>query len=58
MMIWRNLDPKLLGELLVAAGEAFAAGRKNKRGTLRAPFRLPLAMAARPRRPARRGSRA
>lgn len=30
MMIWRNLDPKLLGELLVTAAEVFAAKRKSR----------------------------
>lgn len=50
MMIWRNLDPKVLGQVLVAAAEAFAAKRKagphlQPTGV---PFRIPLAMAAEP----------
>lgn len=55
MMIWRNLDPKLLGELLVAAAEALAAKRKGKPDPQppHPPFRFALAMAAQPHRPAR-----
>ncbi len=44
MMIWRNLDPKLLGALLVAAAETFAAKRKPESGRRppEASFRLAL----------------
>lgn len=56
MMIWRNLDPKVLGQVLVAAAEAFAAKRKAgpHLQPTRTPFRIPLAMAAEPPRRARR----
>lgn len=56
MMIWRNLDPKLLGELLVATAEAFAVKRKASLDPRppRAPFRLAPTVAAPPPRPARR----
>jgi hypothetical protein len=54
MMIWRNLDPKLLGELLVAAAQAHAEKRKT---AAEAPppalFRVALAVAAAPHRLAR-----
>lgn len=55
MMIWRNLDPKVLGELLIAAAETFAAKRKAGAGSQpsRIPFRLTLATVAQPHRPAR-----
>jgi hypothetical protein len=46
MMIWRNLDPKLLGELLLEVAQAFAAKRKarcNENGRL-PPFRPAAAM--------------
>ncbi|MCU0839495.1 MAG: hypothetical protein MUE49_12360 [Rhodospirillales bacterium] len=55
MMIWRNLDPKLLGELLVAAAEALAAKRNRPPDPQppHPPFRFALAMAAEPHRVAR-----
>lgn len=41
MIIWRNLDPKRLGELLVTMAEVFAAKRKTRRkqATPAQPFR-------------------
>ncbi len=50
MMIWRNLDPKLLAALLVAAAETVAAKRKPESGRRppEAPFRTALAEAAEP----------
>lgn len=54
MMIWRNLDPKLLGELLVAAARA-RAEKRNTAPDVRPPalFRVALAVAAAPHRRAR-----
>ena len=44
MMIWRGLDPKLLGRLLVAAAEALAKDRPTDRHFTAGPpeFRHPL----------------
>ncbi len=50
MLIWRNLDPKLVGALLVAAAETFAAKRKAESGRRPpgAPFRMALAETSEP----------
>jgi hypothetical protein len=52
MMIWRNLDPKLLGELLVAGTEVLAQKRAARRDAdpAGAPFRPALAADAASRR--------
>ncbi|SUS03990.1 hypothetical protein DF3PB_1170008 [uncultured Defluviicoccus sp.] len=41
MIIWRNLDPRLLGQLLVAAAESLAHrhGTLCKQPAVRPPFR-------------------
>lgn len=41
MIIWRNLDPRLLGELLVAAAESLTLRRRSLRqqAAVRLPFR-------------------
>lgn len=53
MMIWRNLDPKLLAELLIDMADAFARQRRTRAGARQQPssFRWVPASASQDRRP-------
>ncbi|HRW59996.1 MAG TPA: hypothetical protein P5340_05020 [Defluviicoccus sp.] len=57
MIIWRNLDPRLLGKLLVAAAESLAHrhGSLRKQPAVRPPFRGNTALGGLPPRDRRRG---
>lgn len=58
MIIWRNLDPRLLGQLLAAAAESLAARRRSLRQqpAVRSPFRGNAALAGPPPLSRRRGN--
>ncbi len=57
MIIWRNLDPRLLGKLLVAAAESLAHrhGALRTQRAVRPPFRGNTALGSLPPRDRRRG---
>ncbi len=57
MIIWRNLDPRLLGQLLVAAAESLTHrhGCLCQQRAIRPPFRGNTALGSRPPRDRRRG---